>query len=302
MPYRVGEGAGRCAEVSTQVIANDQPFVLPTPTGQGVVEGSATLDGELQTLVTNAVGEPLVVLDAGRRGTLRYRVARDKMTSELPAPTWHHDGNLTFPADIAKLLHDVRTRPMPERVKRISDYVRERLRYDVTPMSAATFAQSIGDWHTRVLTVRAGDCDVKNGLTALLLRQVGVEARLAIGIAGEDGHARPSLHAWTEYFVDKRWQSVEATGQPLDPLAQQMVAIAAMADNKRRQQPAVSAAPEPRIERASPSASPAEPRPHARRPHPFDQHPAPQHRFTPKLNNRRASSSRWRPSIQPRPP
>ena len=103
---------------------------------------------------------------------------------------------------------------MPARVELVTSFVRDNVRYDVTPMTAALFAQARGDWHTRVLAVGAGDCDVKNGLNALLLRQIGVDARLAIGIAGEDGVARPSLHACTEYLLNGRWHVKDATGQP----------------------------------------------------------------------------------------
>ncbi len=205
-----GRGPRGCIAVETDVVANDTPFVLPVPTGFGVVEGSVTLDGAPQVLASNAVNEALLQLAAGRRGTLRYQVA--------PAPGASHPPTTTQAVSFGEpwdgLLARAVKLPVPARVELVTSFVRDNVRYDVTPMTAALFAQARGDWHTRVLAVGAGDCDVKNGLNALLLRQIGVDARLAIGIAGEDGVARPSLHAWTEYLLNGRWHVKDATGQP----------------------------------------------------------------------------------------
>lgn len=207
VPCKVKRG---CLEVVTDVVANDTPFVLPLPTGSGVVEGSVTLDGMPQTLATNAVNEALLQLASGRRGTLRYQVAPAPGAKSPPTAT----PSVSFGEPWDALIDRAMRLPAQDRVDMVTRFVREKIRYDVTPVTAAMFAQAHGDWHTRVLAVGAGDCDVKNGLNALLLRQTGVEARLAIGIAGEDGLARPSLHAWTEYLVDGRWYQTDATGQP----------------------------------------------------------------------------------------
>ncbi len=206
-----GRGPRACIDVVTQVVANDTPFVLPIPTGYGVVDHSVTIDGLQQELSTNAVGEALLLLEAGRRGTLRYQVAPASTPAEsppLPAP-------LTLGEPWDGLLARAVKLPVQRRVELVTSTVRDTIRYDVTPVTAAMFAHAHGDWHARVIAVGAGDCDVKNGLNALLLRQLGVDARLAIGIAGEDGAARPSLHAWTEYFAGGRWHVIDATGQPV---------------------------------------------------------------------------------------
>ncbi len=213
-----GRGVRACVDVVTQVVANDTPFVLPVPTGYAVVDQSVTVDGTPQELATNAVGEALLLLESGRRGTLRYQVAPATAPAEtppLPAP-------LSFGEPWDGMLARAVRLPLQRRVEMVTSFVRDTVRYDVTPVTASMFAHAHGDWHSRVIAVGAGDCDVKNGLNALLLRQLGVDARLAIGIAGEDGAARPSLHAWTEYFAGGRWHVIDATGQPaaFDPVAE----------------------------------------------------------------------------------
>lgn len=206
-----GDRGKPCVAVATQVVANDAPFVMPVPTGYAVVQDSATFNDEPVTVIGNALGEALVQLESGASGMLRYRVAialSQPGETELPPQL---DG---LPDAWQDLLDKAQRLPVARRVEFVADYVRDTIRYDVTADAAAAFTKATGDWYQRVLSVGAGDCDVKNGIVVLLLRTLGIDARLAIGIAGEDGMARPSLHAWTEYYAAGRWHVVDATGQP----------------------------------------------------------------------------------------
>lgn len=200
-----------CVLVSTQVIANDAPFVLPLPTGYGVVQDSVTFGEDAVAVAGNALGEALVQLEPGAQGILHYEAApTTSVSTELALPPRLD----ALPESWKAMLEKAQRLPAMRRVDFVADFVRTTVRYDVTAQTAADFSKSKGDWYQRVLSVGAGDCDVKNGLVVLLLRTLGIDARLAIGIAGEDGLARPSLHAWTEYYAGGRWHVVDATGQP----------------------------------------------------------------------------------------
>ncbi|HSI06531.1 MAG TPA: ATP-binding protein, partial [Myxococcota bacterium] len=123
-PYQgvaCGRGARTCIDVVTQVVANDTPFVLPVPTGHGVVDHSVTIDGAPQELSTNAVGEALLRLESGRRGTLRYQVAPAAAAAEsppLPAP-------LTLGEPWDSLLARAVKLPVHRRVEMVTSTVRD---------------------------------------------------------------------------------------------------------------------------------------------------------------------------------
>ncbi|MBC7793003.1 MAG: ATP-binding protein [Clostridia bacterium] len=208
---RCGNGNKLCVSVATQVIASDAPFVLPLPTGYGVIEDTATFEGAAVAVIGNTLGEAMVQLEAGSHGVLRYQAA------PISSPVGQIELPVRFdalPGAWAAMMEKARRLPAAKRVDFVADFVRANVRYDVTATTAKAFAESKGAWYQRVMDVGAGDCDVKNGLVVLLLRTLGIDARLAIGIAGQDGVARPSLHAWTEYYAAGRWHIVDATGQP----------------------------------------------------------------------------------------
>ena len=92
--------------------------------------------------------------------------------------------------------------------------------YDTSPQTADLYSRRAGNqpWLEKVLGIGKGDCDVINGLNVLFLRKMGIPSRLVIGMIGEQGRARPLLHAWCEYF-DRGWRISDASaGRPADPL------------------------------------------------------------------------------------
>jgi transglutaminase-like putative cysteine protease len=201
----------RCITVRLEVVAPSEPLVVPMPTGTRLERETLRFGGDsVETVYENEHGEALVLLDAGRVDVLEYVVGpgRPGRRPTVGAP------EVAMPAWIERKLAQVGgIKSESRRVRQVTHFVRDQLEYDVSPEAAHAFATEPGDWLSRVLSLKAGDCDVKNGVNVLLLRRVGIPARMAVGIAARGGRARPNLHAWTEYYVKgKGWRAIDATG------------------------------------------------------------------------------------------
>jgi hypothetical protein len=198
----------RCVHVRLLVTAAGEPLVVPLPTGYRL-EGSSLrfASAPVAGVRANRFGEATVDLPAGKSGVLEYTTgpyARDPRPP-VAAP------DITLPLWLEKRMERIAQLPPRRRVQRITALVRDAIAYDITPETASAFGAGDEAWLDRVLSLGAGDCDVKNGLNVLLLRRAGIPARMAVGIAGSRGRARPHLHAWTEYFLHG-WSSTDATG------------------------------------------------------------------------------------------
>jgi len=135
-----------------------------------------------------------------------------------------------LPVELETVASASRSAAVAERVAIALALARERLEYDTSPATAASYSRSRGEpsWLAKILRIGRGDCDVINGLHVLLLRKMGVPARLVIGMVGEGGRARPRLHAWVEYF-DHGWVASDATsfsaGTPVERVSQRPVSL-----------------------------------------------------------------------------
>ncbi len=197
-----------CIRVELTVAAGGEPLVVPLPTGYDLERQSLELDGRrVEVVYQNRFGEAVIGLPPGSLGLMRYTTlpSRSKERPTATAPP------VALPEWIEVELGQM-ARLMPaQRVQRVTRWVRDQIAYDVSPQTAAAFSSGQGNWLDRLFQVDAGDCDVKNGLNVLLLNKVGIPARMAVGIAGRDGNARPNLHAWTEYYLNG-WRPIDATG------------------------------------------------------------------------------------------
>jgi hypothetical protein len=118
---------------------------------------------------------------------------------------------IAMPAELDSALPDSGA-PAAQKAAWALAWVRSRLAYDNSPSTARLYDKLPpgSDWLTSVLSVGRGDCDMLNGLHVLLLRKMGVPARLVIGMTGDLGRVSPLLHAWSEYF-DRGWRIADAT-------------------------------------------------------------------------------------------
>ncbi len=119
-----------------------------------------------------------------------------------------------WPEDIRALFQRAADLPIPQRVAEIREFVAANLVSKTAPGTVARFRRlEADDWIRRVLQVRSGDCDVINGFTVLLLRQMKIPARLGVGWVGSNGKLVPRLHAWGEYFHGG-WHTLDLAVSP----------------------------------------------------------------------------------------
>lgn len=210
---------GDCVDVAVEVDADAGPLVLPTPTGHAIEPRSVQLNrNPLPLMAIRETGEPAIWIDRPVRGTLTYRtgpsawgMSKARRSTLLALP-----GEMRTRAldDLTASLKGLRSRRAV--VDRARDLVTERIAYDNSaPVAEAydAFFRSGADtsWLAFVLDYGRGDCDVKNTLLVMVLRRMGIPARLAVGPVGENGRTLPGLHAWTEYYLDG-WHAADATG------------------------------------------------------------------------------------------
>lgn len=189
--------------------------LLPLPPGWALVRGTLAVDGRPVTEASaTAQGEAVVRLGAG--GWVAYAACP---TPGADAPRMDDAAlfrslppGFSLPDDLEAEIAASRSAGAAQRAALALALTRDRLAYSATAETAGRFRREAGrgGWLDRVLRIGAGDCDVVNGLQVLLLRRLGVPARLVIGMVGDGGVALPRLHAWAEYF-DGGWLVSDAT-------------------------------------------------------------------------------------------
>lgn len=250
-PYPPGDETprGESLEVTLAVRSAGGLVRLPVPTGLRVQGASVRVDGRVATPRAGAVGEPLVRLPAGDF-LVRY--------SSSPGPVdrrgWRVELPLVLPEAIGWAAHEIGQRPRARIVPEATAWVARRVRYS---QSAATRDAHARLAHLspvpRALAVGAGDCDVQNGVLALLLRASGVPARLAVGYVGTHGEAREGLHAWVEYVDDGAWRATDASQVDDEGAARDRATLAGLPPDTFGLGPPADAAASP----LAPGSSPA---------------------------------------------
>ncbi len=187
--------------------------VIPLPTGFRLDAASLQVNGAAAPLSgTTLHGEPLVRLSGPSRVT--YLACPEA----VPAPPTAEESRVpqgfaqALPADVRAAVDAVRAAPVPDRIATAIALVRTLVRYDGSEDAALLYEglHGAGDWLTFVLEAGRGDCDVMNALAVLLLREMGLPARMAIGSVGRNGRALPGLHAWVE-VLDGNWIVADAS-------------------------------------------------------------------------------------------
>jgi transglutaminase-like putative cysteine protease len=209
-PYEGPEAGGSDAgvvRVRVAVAAPPEEVRLPVPTGHRVVPGSVRLDDRPLSVHASVLDEPLVELPAlPTPGVITYLTAPAR--PHLPSSASVH-----VPDALADPVNRLRQLPVDERPSAALDWVRGVIRYAADAETARRHAMLAAGGVppvVRALRVGAGDCDVVNGLLAVVLAGAGVEARLVVGVMGVDGHVG-GLHAWVEYRQGGPWRVLDAT-------------------------------------------------------------------------------------------
>jgi transglutaminase-like putative cysteine protease len=205
--------------VEIELVVEDAPgwVRLPVPTGHRIDPATLRVEGRGAALAASRNEEPLIEWPGGVGRLVSYRAAPALGAWRDPAP-------VALPASYAPWVESVGGRAFEERVVLLAARVAEAIRYTTSTDAAlrmrARRAEGEG-FAAAAVAVGAGDCDVQNGVLALLLRAAGVPARLVVGPVGRGGAALPGLHAWVEYANDGRWVAADASaaGSTLLPAA-----------------------------------------------------------------------------------
>lgn len=181
---------------------------LPVPVGHRVDTTRVTVDGRPAPVLRTPRGEA-VVETGSRVADIAYR------TGPAPRPRALAGSRGARPAVLREAAAAWRGQDVPSRVGAALRWVEEHVGYGATPELAARHAAlraARAPLADRALAIGAGDCDVQNGVLALLLQEAGLPARLVIGYVGANGEALPGLHAWTEYGdPDAGWSVADAS-------------------------------------------------------------------------------------------
>lgn len=183
-------------------------YLLDTssPTYNGVRIGSATRTPSGDTYVNLPLEGGILEYSCGPPPAPRQITdAERRRLTAVPA-------SASLPPRIEKIVAQGRRKDVETRLIASLVTTRTLLTYDDSARAAVMFQgkEETEDWLSFVLGVRKGDCDVLNGVNALLLRRMGLPARVAIGLIGKAGRGAPELHAWTEYY-EGGWHAIDAT-------------------------------------------------------------------------------------------
>lgn len=199
-------------KVELVVAAGQSASTLPVPFGHGLIPSSVKLDGQPFVPAASDAGIPWVNFPrADQTRTLEYATYRQTRRVKAPKVA---TANVRWPAAWKEVLAHAKGASTPRRAAaRIRDHIQKTLRYSTTPEDAQRFSRASGPWFDRVLESGVADCDVMNGVEVLALWEIGIPARLVVGLVGHSGSISPVLHAWTEYFdrTDRRWKFIDAS-------------------------------------------------------------------------------------------
>ncbi len=229
----------KCVGVALDINQPPEPMRLPIPTGHRLDVASLTLErrageagepaqqlraSELE-LLASVHDEPVIVFKEPIAGVLRYTT-----TPEVPvAPSRLYAGN-TLPRELEAVAEALRGAPVEQRVRDLIALVRRRVRYSTEPSVQALHAKARArgkGFIERTLEIKAGDCDMQNGLLVALLQHANVPARLAVGFVGRDGQTTRWLHAWVEYRDGVGgWQVADASESFSPPALELQPALA----------------------------------------------------------------------------
>jgi hypothetical protein len=212
-PHPAATCGRECMRVEVQ-LASGGRVRLPVPGGYSVDPASVELDGRPLPEVWMAGGADAVAIVPEAGGKLRYRcgpTAADRLGAAALEELTRADG-ATLPDSVLDVVSAARERSVEERVRAAALLTRGLLGYDASRDAAAGYEElrHADEWLPFVLSQGKGDCDVLNGVNALLLRRMEVPARLAVGLVGRGGRGSTALHAWTEYH-DGGWRAVDVT-------------------------------------------------------------------------------------------
>lgn len=206
--------SAQCVDVELSLHSNRGFFRIPVPVGHRLDVASTKLNGQSIAVYTSAYEEPLLYFPHEITATLQYKTSPALPPNPPPSQFFVHQ----LPPELEQLTTQLRKQPVNERIASLLHFVKTRVAYRTDDEIAALYNQARNDglsFVERTLHIGAGDCDVQNGLLAILLQSAHVPTRLAIGYVGDQGQPNPRLHAWVEVREDgTSWTKVDASTAP----------------------------------------------------------------------------------------
>ena len=192
--------------------------LLPHPTGFHIQPSSLVWNrNPVASVLQYDAGTYRINLPAGESGELNYTCipfGQERLSPNQRRRLGSPPLIRKWPQEIVDLTRRARSLSVPQRVEATRNFVAENLKATPSEAAARRFDRlSKGDWIHRVLEIRQGDCDVINGFAVLLLRRLGIPARLGIGWVGYNGRLAPRLHAWIEFYHQK-WHTLDLSIPP----------------------------------------------------------------------------------------
>lgn len=207
----MGEVADDGVEITVTDMEASTWMVLPVPQGHAVAPNTVELEDTQIDVYRGVRGEAIV--HPARGGSLQYQTRRAPLTGTVAL----HEPQkfaLSLPEPWASRVGAVIAVSPATAAEHLADLIRREVRYTTSEFDQQIFDADPRSFVERVTTLRMGDCDIMNALLVLLLRAADVPARLSIGFIVRDGQIAPQLHAWTEFFDQGRWMSIDATPTP----------------------------------------------------------------------------------------
>ncbi len=213
-------GAGEGVEIGLRLGGRDVtqiasgPFILPVPSGYVPVGGSGRMGRKRVAIEINPQGMARARVPGGSPAPLRYRVVERRGVGADLVERMSRAPPVRLPASIERRIEGWEDAPVGERIEAAVALVQALMAYDRSPETVRMYERRVGptgDWAVAVLEIKTGDCDVLNGLLVLVLRRVGVPARMVAGIVGRDGRGLPGWHAWVEVVESGRITTLDAS-------------------------------------------------------------------------------------------
>ncbi len=209
--WRLADAPTRTLRAVVTAPVNNDPEVIPVPQGAYGLASRDILG------LQRHYGSALLV-DA-RPGYLSYEV---EFGAELRGEPEPRPGDLAVPETYRSALTRVRSElgalPADEggRVRAIEGYFQRNFTYSLVQRGRGPWTQPLNEF---LLHRRSGHCEYFATATALLLRELGIPARYAVGysvseyspLEGSHVARQRDAHAWVVAHVDGAWRVVDTT-------------------------------------------------------------------------------------------
>ncbi len=196
-------------------------IILPIPVNYLLDINSVKLNNaSVSSVKFNSYGS--IVATITHNGILYYRcfpkIKENKFYSKILKQLYQVPKEFFLHGSLKKVVEKSYKLSVKKRVEIAMQLTNTLIKYDYSNEIARKHHNSSEkNWFNRVINIGAGDCDIINGALTLLLRKMGVPARLVIGLIGRNGRVLPGLHAWTEYF-DRGIHILDATQYTSSPI------------------------------------------------------------------------------------